>query len=196
MSASSRAPPSEMRTYLRPIARAIDFAIDVLPTPGGPAKRRMRPRARAERRSSSLPAPGCGSPSTIAFSSATPSRLLAGLLRELVHGEELEHAVLHVLEAVVILVEDARGLGDVELLVGARAPRQLRDGLEVGADDLRLHRLAADARQARPLAVDFLARLVGQRERVELVAQLLERLVAVSSPSPSSFWIAFICSRR
>src|SRR3989441_1937850 len=30
MSASSRAPPNEMRTYGRPIARAIDWAIEVL----------------------------------------------------------------------------------------------------------------------------------------------------------------------
>ena len=80
MSASSRAPPSEMRTYLRPIARAIDFAIDVLPTPGGPENSRMRP-------------------------------FVLGLpFGELVDREELEHAILHVAEAVVILVEDLRGL--------------------------------------------------------------------------------------
>ena len=54
------------------------------------------------------------------------------------------------LEAVVILVEDARGLRDIEVLLGAHAPRQLRDRLEVRADHLRLHRLAADARRAAP----------------------------------------------
>jgi hypothetical protein len=32
-----------MRTYVRPIARAIDLAIEVLPTPGGPENSRMRP---------------------------------------------------------------------------------------------------------------------------------------------------------
>ena len=35
MSASSLAPPSDMRTYSRPSERAIDWAILVLPTPGG-----------------------------------------------------------------------------------------------------------------------------------------------------------------
>ncbi len=33
------------RTYFRPNARAIDLAIEVLPTPGGPMKRRIGPRA-------------------------------------------------------------------------------------------------------------------------------------------------------
>src|SRR5574341_1116434 len=55
MSASSRAPPNEMRTYLRPVARAMDFAMDVLPTPGGPTKSRMEPLGT---RSSSLPGAG------------------------------------------------------------------------------------------------------------------------------------------
>src|ERR1700730_19000669 len=45
MSASSRTPPSEMRTYLRPMARAIDLATEVLPTPGGPTKSRIGPLA-------------------------------------------------------------------------------------------------------------------------------------------------------
>ncbi len=44
MSASSRVPPNEILTYLRPSARAIDLAIEVFPTPGGPANRRIRPR--------------------------------------------------------------------------------------------------------------------------------------------------------
>lgn len=44
ISASSRTPPSEMRTKFRPIARAIDLPNDVLPTPGGPTKQRIGPR--------------------------------------------------------------------------------------------------------------------------------------------------------
>ena len=45
MSASSRAPPSATRTYSRPSERAIDLAIDVLPTPGGPTNSRIGPFA-------------------------------------------------------------------------------------------------------------------------------------------------------
>ncbi len=41
ISASSRTPPSDRRTNLRFIARAIDLASDVLPTPGGPANVRI-----------------------------------------------------------------------------------------------------------------------------------------------------------
>ena len=36
-------PPSETRTNLRPSELAIDFASDVLPTPGGPRKQRIGP---------------------------------------------------------------------------------------------------------------------------------------------------------
>src|SRR2546423_14911034 len=39
--------PRATRTYSRPNERAIDFAIDVLPTPGGPTKSRIGPLAMA-----------------------------------------------------------------------------------------------------------------------------------------------------
>ena len=99
-------------------------------------------------------------------------------LGQLVDGEELEHAILHVTEPVVILVEDSRRVLDVELLLGALAPRQLGDRLEVGADHLRLHRLAAGARQPRPLAGDLLAGLVGKRQFVEPGLEILQRGIA------------------
>src|SRR4029078_5016543 len=51
-------------------------------------------------------------------------RLPAGGLRELPHREELEDAVLDVLQPVVVLVQDARRLGHVQLLVGPRVPRK------------------------------------------------------------------------
>ena len=51
ISASSRMPPSDMRTNSRPVARAIDSPIDVLPVPGGPISVRIAP----ERLSSSMP---------------------------------------------------------------------------------------------------------------------------------------------
>ena len=43
ISASSRTPPSDMRTKRRPSARAIDLPSEVLPTPGGPTKHRIGP---------------------------------------------------------------------------------------------------------------------------------------------------------
>ena len=43
ISASSRMPPSDMRTNSRPIARAMDSPIEVLPVPGGPIRVRIAP---------------------------------------------------------------------------------------------------------------------------------------------------------
>ena len=114
-----------------------------------------------------------GFASSVASASAACCRL-ALLVAQLPHGEELQHPVLHVAERVVILIEDLRRLDEVEVLLGAGVPRQLGDGLEVCANDLRLHRLATDAIEPAELAVDFAPRILGQVERVELLAQLLE----------------------
>ena len=43
ISASSFMPPSDMRENFRPMARAMDFPSDVLPTPGGPTKQSIGP---------------------------------------------------------------------------------------------------------------------------------------------------------
>ncbi len=102
---------------------------------------------------------------------------LARLLRKLPHRQELEDPILDVLQAVVVLVQDARGLGNVQLLLGARVPGQLRDRLEIRADDLRLHRLAADASQPVPLPVDLLAGILREIQSVELRLELLEPVV-------------------
>jgi hypothetical protein len=61
-----------MRTKGRPVASAIDWPSEVLPTPGGPARQRIVPRLVA---------------------------------RELEHGHVLEDALLHLVEAVVVVVE-------------------------------------------------------------------------------------------
>ena len=90
---------------------------------------------------------------------------LRQLLRaQLAHGEELEHAILHVLESVVILLEHRLRVLEIELIVGPLVPRKLRDPLEIRADHLRLHRLAAGALQPPELALYFRARLLRQLE--------------------------------
>ena len=53
---------------------------------------------------------------------------------ELAHGQVLEDALLHVVQPVVVLVEDARRLGDVEAVLGLDAPGELEDGVEPRAD--------------------------------------------------------------
>ncbi len=97
--------------------------------------------------------------------------------RQLAHREELENPVLDVLQAVVVLGEDACGFRNVELPLARGVPRKLGDRLEVRPNDLRLHGLAADPGEPLPLPVDFLAGVLGQVERVELRPQLLEAFV-------------------
>ena len=82
----------------------------------------------------------------------------------------------------MILVEHCLRVREVEVVVGPLVPRQLGDPLEVRANDLRFHRLAARALEAAELALDFRARLLRQLELVELLAKLADllRLVVVA----------------
>ena len=65
----------------------------------------------------------------------------ASFAAELARGEELDDAVLDVVEAVVVGVEHAAGGVEVELVVAAVAPRQLEHAVEPGADPGVLGRL-------------------------------------------------------
>ena len=73
----------------------------------------------------------------------------------------------------MILFENVSRTLQVERLLGPVAPRQLRHGLEIGADHLRLHRFTAGTLQACQLAVDFFARGLRQIERVEPLLQIV-----------------------
>ena len=76
----------------------------------------------------------------------------------------------------MVLVEDLGGAVELQAVVRARAPGQLRDPLQVGADHLGLHRLAPGALQAAQLALDLLPRLLGEGEGAELLAERLQLL--------------------
>ena len=102
------------------------------------------------------------------------------LLRtELAHGEEFEHAILHVAESEVILFQDLDGARQVELVVAARVPRQFGDRLEICANDLRFHTLATGALEAPQLAFHFLLRFLRQHQPGELFAQRFDFLARV-----------------
>ena len=105
ISASSRTPPSDRRTNLRPVARAIDLRERRLADAGRPDE--------AEDRALEL-------------------------LHERLHREVLEDALLDLLQAVVVLVEDLLGLVDVELVLGLLVPGQREDPVDVVAHDGRL----------------------------------------------------------
>jgi hypothetical protein len=92
---------------------------------------------------------------------------------ELAHREELEDAVLDLLDVVVVLVEHRAGVRKVEVVLGGLVPGQRRHPLQVGADDPVLGGLRREVLQALELAVDLAADLLGQLDGVELLAQLV-----------------------
>ena len=127
-----------------------------MPTPGGPTSVMTVPRR------------GAGLPSVDAHGRA-----------QLAHGQELDDAVLHVVEAVVVGVEHCARRGEVELVVGAGAPRQLEHPVEPGADPAVLGRLLARPLEPVDLLVDEVARPCrpGAVELVELRAVLADDVV-------------------
>ena len=50
------------------------------------------------------------------------------------NSQVLQDALFHIGETFVVLVEDARRVGDVEVVLGDDAPGDLEDGVEPGAD--------------------------------------------------------------
>ena len=95
------------------------------------------------------------------------------------HCQELEDAVLDVAEGVVVLLEDLGRPGDVEPFVASLGPGKLGHGLEEGADHLGLHALGSHPLEPGELAIDLLAHDLGQVERFELAAQLVEVLAGI-----------------
>src|SRR5205085_1684530 len=108
--------------------------------------------------------------------SGTPAggRAEPALLTELAHGEVLEDAVLHVLEARVVGVEDATRLGDVQVVLAPRVPRKLGHPVEVGADPAVLRRLLGGALQPAELTLRLLAHVLRHAGFRDLLAVLLD----------------------
>ena len=160
------------------MARAIDLAIDVLPTPGGSHEQEDRTALRFL---------VCVARVFVRW--LVGGGFVRGIRRELLppglavvhdpHREELQDPVLRVLEAVVVLVEDARRVREVQPFVAEFAPRQLAHRLDVGADDLGLHRLAAHPLESPQFAVDLLPRRGRQLQPGDPLLQLFEVVGAV-----------------
>src|SRR6266702_3266507 len=98
---------------------------------------------------------------------------------QLAHGQVLDDAVLHVLEAGVVGVEHLACSADVELVLGPLAERQLGDGVEPGPDPAVLGVLLRRPLQPVDLTLDRLARLVGQRGLVQLPAVAGDQVLVV-----------------
>ena len=83
--------------------------------------------------------------------------------------EVLEDPVLHLLEVVVVGVEDLARVGDVEVVLGLVRPGQLDQPLEVGADDAVLGRRRRQFLEPRELAVGRFAGVLGEVRLLDLL---------------------------
>ena len=93
---------------------------------------------------------------------------------ELADREELDEPLFDLVEAVVVLVEDGAGVRDVEVVDGRLAPRQVEEGLDVGADDAKLAARGLHLLQAAELLLDDLVDLVGHLFGVEAGLEVVE----------------------
>ena len=74
----------------------------------------------------------------------------------------------------MIGVEDLPRVGNVEVVLGRHAPRQLDDPFQVGADYPVLGGCRRQALEAPQLAVGLLSRLLGQLGRLDPLAELID----------------------
>ena len=102
------------------------------------------------------------------------------VLLELAHREKLEDALLDLLEAVVVLVEDLAHGRDVHVVGRGRRPRQVEDPVEVGAHHRVLGRPDLHRAQAPKLLLRDRLGLAGQSSLDDALLEPVEvALVAV-----------------
>ena len=82
----------------------------------------------------------------------------------------------------MVFIQHLGGVLQLELIVGAGVPGKLGDPLEIGADDLGLHRLPPGPFQAAELALHLDACLPGKIQLVELLAKLVDLAVLIVVP--------------
>ena len=89
---------------------------------------------------------------------------------ELLDGKVFYDAILDLLKAEVLIVEELSGFFKVDGLRGLLAPRQLKAGIEIAAQDCRLGRAEGLLHQARQLLIELLLDLVGRGKRADFPA--------------------------
>ena len=168
ISASSRTPPSDMRTNSRPMARAIDSPIEVLPVPGGPIRVRIAP----ERLSA------CD----------------AALLAQLLDGDVLDDAVLDVLQAGVVGVEHLAGADRVEAAPRSARPTARRSASRGRCGSSGASPDCSPVRSRRSSSRSACSRTASGMP----ASSILVRYSSTTEPSssPSSRRIDSICLRR
>ena len=94
------------------------------------------------------------------------------LVGTLLHREILDDPLLHLFEAVVLLVKDLFGLGEIVLDLAGLAPRDRQQPVEVVAHHRRLGRHRRHLPQLLDLGQRLLARLLGQLGLLDLLLEL------------------------
>ena len=95
-------------------------------------------------------------------------------IAQLANGEELQHTVFHVFQAVVILFENAGCVREVEFVFAPIVPRKFCDSFEERTNDLRLHRLAPGTFETAQFLVDLFACLLRKIELRQLLLEFFE----------------------
>ncbi len=167
--------PSRQRTDVRP-AVAADLGLVVHATEGDadelPSERtrdRLAERRLADTGRSDQGEDRAGSSSAL-FREPT-------LRPELADGQVFDDPVLHVAEALVILVEDATRVGDVQVVLGAHVPGKLGHPIEVRADPPVLGRLLGGSLEPAELPLGLLADAVGHPGLRDLGAERLDHVL-------------------
>ncbi len=106
-----------------------------------------------------------------------------GLLHELAHGQELENALLDLIEAVVVLVEDLLGQVDVLDLFRRLLPGDGDEPFDVIAGDGRFRGDAGHRFQALELLDGLFLGVLRHARLFDLLAELLDLVRAVVLPA-------------
>ena len=94
------------------------------------------------------------------------------VLLQLRHGELLDDPLLHLLEVVVVLVEDGARVLEVEVVLGRLVPRKREDPLEIPADDAVLGCGGRKLGEPVELAAGCAVGLLGKMRLLDLAAEL------------------------
>ncbi len=90
---------------------------------------------------------------------------------ELEHGQVLQDALLHIFQVVVVLIQDLAGQRDIDDGLGAFAPGQFQDQLEIAARQLVIGRHGRQLFQPAQLTLGFLADMLGKFGLVQPLAE-------------------------
>ena len=115
---------------------------------------------------------------------------------QLAHGQQLQNALLDLLQTVVVTVQHLAGVGLVKVVLGGGVPRQGQAGIQIAADNAALGAAARHTGQTVALFQQLFGGLLHQGSGALTLLRYVSASARVSSASPSSSLMTCICSRR